>query len=141
ATNSTRPCASASPWTTASRWTSSSERPRTWPGGSPRATRSCGRSRRRARSSMKRLTREWVQKAEVDYRVARKLAESRPPMHDPVCFSCQQLLEKYLKALLEEPGLTVPRTHDLEDLLSRLLPAHPRLRSLRRGCKFLIQFT
>jgi len=61
-------------------------------------------------------------------------------MNDPVCFSCQQLLEKYLKALLEELGLTIPRTHDLEDLLDRLLPAYPQLRWLRRGCKFLIQF-
>ena len=61
-------------------------------------------------------------------------------MHDPVCFSCQQLVEKYLKALLEELGLMIPRTHDLEDLLDRLLPSHPHLRPLRRGCKFLIQF-
>ncbi len=61
-------------------------------------------------------------------------------MHDPVCFSPQQFVEKFLKALLEELGLTVPRNHDLEDLLSRLLPAHSHLRSLRRGCKFLIQF-
>ena len=29
---------------------------------------------------------------------------------------------------------------DLEDLLSRLLPSHPDLLALRRGCKFLIQF-
>ena|SRR5216683_2119787 len=51
-----------------------------------------------------------------------------------------QAAEKYLKAILDEQGLTVPRTHDLEDLLSLLLPAHPELRALRRGLKFLIQF-
>jgi HEPN domain-containing protein len=61
-------------------------------------------------------------------------------VHDLVCFCCQQAAEKYLKALLEEQGLRVPRTHDLEDLLSQLLPSFPRLLSLRRGCKFLIQF-
>jgi HEPN domain-containing protein len=34
----------------------------------------------------------------------------------------------------------VVRTHDLEDLLHSLLAVHPELLSLRRGCKFLIQF-
>jgi HEPN domain-containing protein len=61
-------------------------------------------------------------------------------MRDLVCFCSQQAAEKYLKAMLEELGQTVPRTHDLEDLLSRLLPTHPQLLRLRRGCKFLIQF-
>jgi HEPN domain-containing protein len=76
---------------------------------------------------MKKTTREWVQKAEVDYRGARKLARSRPPMHDLVCFCCQQLTEKYLKAVLNEEGLATPRTHDLEDLLSLLRPSHSQL--------------
>jgi HEPN domain-containing protein len=61
-------------------------------------------------------------------------------MHDLVCFCCQQAAEKYLKALLEELNLTIPRTHDLEGLLGRLLSSHPTLPPLRRGCKFLIQF-
>jgi HEPN domain-containing protein len=61
-------------------------------------------------------------------------------MHDLVCFCCQQTVEKYLKGLLEEGGLIVPRTHDLEDLLDRLIPIHPSLSCLRRGLKFLIQF-
>jgi HEPN domain-containing protein len=30
-----------------------------------------------------------------------------------VCFHCQHAAEKYLKALLQEGGLVVPRTHDL----------------------------
>src|SRR5262249_61877518 len=61
-------------------------------------------------------------------------------MHDLVCFCCQQLTEKYLKAVLNEQGLTVPRTHNLEDLLSLLRPSHPQLGPFRRGLKFLIQF-
>ncbi|MBI1902809.1 MAG: HEPN domain-containing protein [Planctomycetia bacterium] len=89
---------------------------------------------------MKRLTAEWVSKAEEDFRAARKLGAARPPLHDLACFCCQQTAEKYLKALLEEAGSTVPRTHALEDLLDRLIPMHPSLRALRRGLKFLIQF-
>ena len=89
---------------------------------------------------MKRLTKEWVAKAEADFQVANTLIESRPPVHDARCFHCQQSAEKYLKALLEELGLTIPRTHNLEDLLSLLLTHHPGLRSLHRGLIFLTDF-
>lgn len=36
--------------------------------------------------------------------------------------------------------LSVPKTHDLEELLKRLLPHHSSLRPLRRGLEFLTQF-
>jgi HEPN domain-containing protein len=81
-----------------------------------------------------------VKKAETDHRVAVELARKKPPMHDAVCFHCQQCAEKYLKALLEELALAVPKTHDLEDLHRFLLPHRPTLRSLRRGLKFLTDF-
>src|SRR5580692_6649759 len=89
---------------------------------------------------MKKLTADWVRKAERDYRVAGKLARSRPPEHDFVCFNCQQAAEKFLKALLVELGLTVPRTHNLEDVLGLLRPHHPALVPLRRGLLFLSRF-
>jgi HEPN domain-containing protein len=89
---------------------------------------------------MKKLTREWVRKAESDYVIARRISRGAVPLHDGVCFHCQQCSEKYLKALLEELGLTVPRTHNLDDLLNLLLPHHPSLRTLRRGLIFLTDF-
>ena|SRR6266571_1568215 len=89
---------------------------------------------------MKRATREWVEKADDDYRTAELIALSREPLNDQQCFHCQQAGEKYLKALLEELGLAVEKTHELEDLLDQLLPHHPSLRSLRRGLAFLSQF-
>jgi HEPN domain-containing protein len=57
-----------------------------------------------------------------------------------VCFHCQQCAEKYLKALLEEVGLPVAKTHDLDKLLTVLLPHHGELGSLRRGLRFLTEF-
>jgi HEPN domain-containing protein len=57
-----------------------------------------------------------------------------------VCFSGQQSAENYLKALLEELGQPVPRTHVLRDLLALLLPHHPNLQPLIRGVKFLTRF-
>ena len=46
----------------------------------------------------------------------------------------------YLKALLEELGLAVPKTHNPDDILSLLLPHHASLRSFRRGLTFLTDF-
>ncbi len=63
-----------------------------------------------------------------------------PPLHDAVCFHCQQCSEKYLKGHLEELGLAVPKTHDLDRLSMILLPHHPSLRRLRRGLIFLTDF-
>lgn len=89
---------------------------------------------------MKKLTREWVRKAEADYRAALVLAAASDPYYDPFCFLCQQSAEKYLKALLEELGLPVPRTHDLVALLAKLRTQHPTLRAFRRGVDFLTRF-
>ena len=81
-----------------------------------------------------------MRKAEVDWVIARQSSRSKTPLHDGVCFHCQQCAEKYLKALLEELGLTIPRTHNLDDILNLLLPHHPTLRSMRRGLIFLTDF-
>ena len=86
---------------------------------------------------MKKTTREWVKKAEQDYVLAQQSSRSKVPVHDGVCFHSQQGGEKYLKGLMEECGLTVPKTHDLDVLLTALVPHHPTLRSLRRGLLFL----
>lgn len=89
---------------------------------------------------MKKTTRAWVRKAENDYRLAVQTAGGSAPFHDNVCFHCQQSAEKYLKALLEELGLTIPRVHNLDDLLGLLKPHHASLSGLRRGLIFLTDF-
>jgi HEPN domain-containing protein len=66
-------------------------------------------------------------------------ARAKPPK-DGICFHCQQAAEKYLKALLQERGLPIARTHNLEALLSDSLAYYPSLRSLRRGLKFLTDY-
>jgi HEPN domain-containing protein len=90
---------------------------------------------------MKRATREWVDKAEDDYRAAEVLARSSARLYDQSCFHCQQCAEKYLKALVEELGNPIRRTHDLLELANKLEPDHPSLKSLRRGLKFLTNFS
>ena len=89
---------------------------------------------------MKRETAKWVYKAETDWEVAHELAEKNPPPRDVVCFHCQQAAEKYLKALLQESGLVVPKTHDLVKVLNLLLPGDATLGRLRRMSRSLIQY-
>jgi HEPN domain-containing protein len=81
-----------------------------------------------------------VRKAESDYRLAVQISRGDEPFHDELCFHCQQATEKYLKALLEELGLVVPRIHNLDDLRGLLAPHHGALRPLRRGLIFLTNF-
>ena len=68
---------------------------------------------------MNPLTLEWVAKAEGDFNTARReLRARRSPNFDAVCFHFQQAAEKYLKALLQESGQNILRTHQLMDLLA-----------------------
>ena len=71
---------------------------------------------------MKPITREWVEKAEEDFRVARREQGAKPAAYNAVCFHAQQCVEKYLKALLQEHELPFYRTHDLEALMKLCLP-------------------
>src|SRR2546421_10555949 len=101
---------------------------------------SCAKSCREEMSSMKKSTAEWIEKAEADWRVADRLARVSDPLHDIVCFHCQQCAEKYLKALLEELGLTIPHTHNLVALLPLLVTHHPSLSSFRRSLDYLTRY-
>src|SRR5258708_9475551 len=89
---------------------------------------------------MKKLTAAWVRKAESDLRSAVRLAGMHPPAHDEVCFHCQQSVEKYLKAMLQELGTPPPRTHELDDLLTLLLPYDPTFGRVRRGLNQLTDY-
>ncbi len=83
---------------------------------------------------MKAATRDWIEKAESDYLAAVDLARRRKlPLHDMVCFHCQQSVEKYLKGRLEEAAISFPKTHDLENLLMLLLPLEPLWSALISG--------
>src|SRR5208337_3461203 len=89
---------------------------------------------------MKKLTAEWISKAEADLAVVKQIKDAKPPLHDPLCFHCQQAGEKYLKAMLQELGLSIPRTHDLLELVDLLLPHDTTLKSLRRPARSLRKY-
>ncbi len=62
------------------------------------------------------------------------------PERDAVCFHCQQAAEKYLKALLCEVGLVIPRIHNLPRLLLSVTPHYPTLKSSRRILESLTRY-
>jgi HEPN domain-containing protein len=89
---------------------------------------------------MKRLTREWVEKAEGDLQTAqREIRARKSPNYDSACFHAQQCVEKYLKARLQEAGIHFPHTHDLVSLLGLALALQPLWAGLRDSAKILTQ--
>jgi len=75
------------------------------------------------RSSMNDVVKEWMTKAEGDYRTACREFEADKPNYDAVCFHAQQCIEKYMKALLIEKGQVPPKVHDLAVLADFLREA------------------
>jgi HEPN domain-containing protein len=86
------------------------------------------------------MGRAWVRKAEEDRRVLIQLRSARPRVHSSICFHCQQMAEKYLKALIQERGVVVPRTHDCERLVNTLAPTDPTLVRFEQAAQGLTRF-
>ncbi len=89
---------------------------------------------------MRRLTTQWVRKAEADWEVVSRIQNPKAALLDIICFHCQQTAEKYLKALLQERGLVGLRTHNLLQLVDLLVLGDSDLKLLSRACKSLSRF-
>jgi HEPN domain-containing protein len=73
-------------------------------------------------------------KAENDFAAAQRLIRQEPdesPLPDIVCFHCQQCVEKYLKAYLQEHDLRFRLTHPLLPLLELCLSIDPEFEQQR----------
>lgn len=80
---------------------------------------------------MKPETVEWAAKADADLDTAkREAAVVESSNYDAVCFHSQQCAEKYLKAVMVENGVRVPRIHDLEALVNLLSSRYPELQKV-----------
>lgn len=91
---------------------------------------------------MKRSTLEWIKKAEGDWTAALRLARARTQKHyDLVCYLAQQCAEKYLKANLNEAGVSFAKTHDLPGLLAQAETIEPALAALQPQADFLDEFS
>lgn len=89
---------------------------------------------------MKPITKEWIEKAEGDYKAGTVQWDTKDPVYDDVCFHAQQCVEKYLKAWLGEKDVDFPKTHDLEMLAKLSMPSLPELTAFIDRLRFLNAF-
>jgi len=80
---------------------------------------------------MKKITEEWIMKAERDYLVAVRELKAEPPITEAVCFHAQQCVEKYMKAILQENEAEFEKIHDLDVLLGQCMNFMPELENHR----------
>jgi len=66
----------------------------------------------------KNYIRQWIEKAGDDLIVIDKLTHFEVVATSAVCFHCQQVVEKYLKAFLIAKGVEIRKTHNIEFLLT-----------------------
>lgn len=66
----------------------------------------------------KSYIRQWFAKAGDDLIVIDKLTQYEVVATSAVCFHCQQVVEKYLKAFLIANGVEIRKTHNIEFLLA-----------------------
>jgi HEPN domain-containing protein len=90
---------------------------------------------------MKALTAEWIFKAEGDFAIMqREMKVRKNPNYDGVCFHAHQCAEKYLKANLQEVGLPIEKTHNLDKLLDAIVPVFPYHELMRETVSRLNNF-
>lgn len=67
------------------------------------------------------VVKEWLSLAQEDLATAEDMMPKHRWRH--VCFHAQQAAEKFIKALATSRQIEIPRTHDLEKLMERLVDA------------------
>ena len=90
---------------------------------------------------MEKITSEWIEKAEGDFKVAVRESSAEDAVHDAICFHCHQCVEKYLKAVLVENSVKFDKVHDLEILLDNCKSFLPKLENNREKFIWLTQFS
>lgn len=78
------------------------------------------------------LVAEWVAKAEEDFEGAQTIARRRRKfLPNLLCWTCEQCVEKYLKAFLTRHRVRFERSHDLDRLYEQCLAVDDDFRLLR----------
>ena len=86
------------------------------------------------------IARQWLSKAMNDLLNADNNLRSDVIPFDTVCFHCQQAAEKLLKAYLVSKGREYPFTHDLFQILEKILPFNNGVDELRDSCSILTPY-
>lgn len=86
------------------------------------------------------IVREWMQKADEDYRFAEANLRAQEGFYPQICFHFQQAAEKYLKTCIVAFELEFKKTHDLVQLLDACKDRLPDIDAVREDCEFLSDF-
>ena len=73
------------------------------------------------------LVRQWLERAEKDFNLARYLAAQRHSLLEAIAFHSQQTAEKLLKGFLVFHQADFPKTHNLGELLDLVATRDPAL--------------
>ena len=73
------------------------------------------------------LVRDWVGKADLDYRAAERLLQDQERLREIIAFHCQQAAEKYLKGFLVRHQVEFPKTHNFRQLLNLVSRVSPEM--------------
>ncbi len=82
---------------------------------------------------MKKITEEWINKAEKDYLTVKQLLKGEILVHESICFHSQQCIEKYMKAILQENEIEFEKVHDLSVSLEQCKVFIPELEFHKNG--------
>lgn len=63
------------------------------------------------------LVKNWILKANNDYKTGKDEMETEEPATDTICFHMQQYVEKYLKGYLVFHKIDFRKTHDIAELI------------------------
>lgn len=83
------------------------------------------------------IAREWLEKADEDFRFAEANLRDGSGFYAQLCFHFQQAAEKYLKAYIIGKGLPFDRVHDLVHLLKTCSAHSPEFSELKEECILL----
>jgi HEPN domain-containing protein len=86
------------------------------------------------------FTREWVCKAEADFKAASLLLKAGEDYLFQTAFHAQQSAEKYIKAFLVWQQIEFPKTHDIAKLLALAAQVVPDLPEILAEAKTLTPF-
>jgi len=86
------------------------------------------------------FTREWLRKAEIDFRTARYLYQSSPDFPEGSAFHSQQAAEKYLKAFLVWHQIEFQKTHDIKAFLNLAAKADENIPEILQAAAMLTPY-
>jgi len=86
------------------------------------------------------IVRQWIAKADIDFRTAERLLCSEDPIRESGAFHCQQASEKYLKAFLVWQQIEFAKTHSIAQLLDLVASVAPDLAASLAGAVSLTPF-